>query len=86
MFSQCLVFNVLLEQKLVNFFQMEKLRKRIEKKKKKTWIVKLANRFFSTCYSFTGLIYVCIIVEWYALPIPFHLHQLPSLFLGTKPG
>jgi len=63
MFSQCLVFNVLLEQKLVNFFQMEKLRKRIEKRKKKTWIVKLANRFFSTCYSFTGLIYVRIIVE-----------------------
>jgi hypothetical protein len=32
MFSQFLVFNVVLEQKLVNFFQMKKLKKRMKRK------------------------------------------------------
>jgi hypothetical protein len=84
MFSQCLVFIVLLEQKLANFFQLKKLKKKNKKKKKKTWTVELANRFFSTRYSFTGLIYVCSIVEWCPLPIPFHLNQLLVFFFAPN--
>jgi hypothetical protein len=35
MFSQCVVFNVLLEQKLVIFFQLKKPKKKNEKERKK---------------------------------------------------